>query len=365
MEKKQKYISILVIMVLVFAIIPHNTLAASAATSSEVYKGLAGKLPIVTHAAPLSGQSKVYAYTDSTLKAKQTGYWIATFSDQIVITKISSDGKAVYVTYPSSITSSGYRSLWFASDDILGIGTVGVSSYTASGSSTTYCLASGSSVKSYGSIDSKDSCVKLGSCKVGGVSYYPTVYPIASATVNKIGGIKHKLALSKNKGASAPAPVPAAQTSSGLLFPLKGAIKTSSDVKTNGYCCDYYTGGKKAVYAPADGTAAFEQAYTIIDGKKTLTSYGNFIEFTSADNNYYIKMAHLSSFNDIALTIPSTQTKQQSGSTGKITLKTKKVKKGELLGYSGHTGYAFGDHLHIEAYKKGVAVNPKNAFTAW
>ena len=157
----------------------------------------------------------------------------------------------------------------------------------------------------------------------------------------------------------------AASSVSGLMFPLKGSITRSSDLKTNGFYCDYKTGGSVPVYAPADGTVVYKQ--TVHDGK--LMSYGNWIEFTSADGVYVIRMAHLDSFNGVALTIPSTQTKKVSASavSGEKTndLATKTVSKGQLLGYTGQTGNASGHHLHLEVKKNGTAVNPTAVFTAW
>jgi len=151
-------------------------------------------------------------------------------------------------------------------------------------------------------------------------------------------------------------------SSTGLLFPLKGTITTTTvSSSTNGFLCDYYTGGSQPVYAPADGTAVFKQA----NNNGTLTSYGNWIEFTSAD--YNIKLAHLNSFNGVTLQIPSTKTAQKSAdsATTHIILATKTVKRGDLLGHSGTTGNSSGHHLHLEVKKNGTPVNPKTTFTEW
>lgn len=156
---------------------------------------------------------------------------------------------------------------------------------------------------------------------------------------------------------------------SDLLFPLKGSISRSSSVKTNGYYCDYKTGGSKPVYAPADGTVVYKQAYRNRSGSKKLSSYGNFVEFTSSDGIYKVKCCHLDSFNGVGKTVTSSLSYPCSGSDGTLTLKTKTVKQGELLGYSGHTGNASGHHLHLEVKKKinnkYTPVAPTSVFTEW
>lgn len=197
---KRKLSLILALVLMLSTLFSVNVFAA---TSSDVYSKLKSKLPIVTYAMPLSGENKVYAYKDSSLKTKENSYYISTFSDQIVITEISSNGKAVKVTYPSSSASSGYRTKWFKADDILGLTNVDVNSYTASKVSTTYRMKSKSATTSYGSIAKNDSCVRLGTHKIGSTTYYPTVYNISSTKVNKVSGIKNKLALAtvkENKG---------------------------------------------------------------------------------------------------------------------------------------------------------------------
>lgn len=167
----KRIISLLLALVLCFGAIPFFGIEASAATSSTVATAVSNRLPLVTYAMPLSGASKVYSYSDSTLATKTTGYYIDSFKDQIVITKISSNGKALYVTYPSSSSGTGYRSRWFAADDILGLASVDVRYYTCSSKNTTYRMSSASSVTSYGSISKNDSCAMLGKHTVGGKVY--------------------------------------------------------------------------------------------------------------------------------------------------------------------------------------------------
>ena len=116
------------------------------------------------------------------------------------------------------------------------------------------------------------------------------------------------------------------------------------------------------VYAIADGTVTLRQAYTVVNGKQYLTSYGNFAEFKSADGVYTAKYCHLDSFNGVNQVISSANTLKQSGSGGKHTLATKTVKKGDIIGYIGTTGNSSGVHLHLEIFKNGKRVDPVTLF---
>jgi murein DD-endopeptidase MepM/ murein hydrolase activator NlpD len=117
------------------------------------------------------------------------------------------------------------------------------------------------------------------------------------------------------------------------------------------------------VYAIADGTVTYKQAYKTYNGVKYLTSYGNFIQFTSSDGTYTAKYCHLSSFKGVSQRISSSYTKRESGNTGLYTLTTKSVKKGDVLGYIGKTGNATGVHLHFELYKNGSRIDPTSVIS--
>ena len=372
----KKLISMLMVVCLLATLIPAGILCTSAASSSAVYRGLSDKLPLVTYAMPLSGASKVYAYADASLGTKQSGYYICSFSDQIVITEISGNGAAVKATYPSSSAPGGYRSKWFRADDVLGLTSVGVSSYKASAGSKTYRMKSASGVTSYGSIAKNDSCVKLGTHKIGGTNYYPTVYNISGTTVNRVGGVRNKLALATNAGAVAMA---APSTSSGgLTSPVPSGVcfnKQSNDCGSNWYGyhdININVSTSTPVYAIADGTVTYEQKYITSGGKQYLVSYGNIVQFTSKDKVYKAKYCHLSSFSGATQKIPSSQTMQWSASTCKSkgysvkthNLGTRTVKKGEILGYIGTTGNSTGVHLHFELFKNGSRQNPVAIFPA-
>lgn len=66
----------------------------------------------------------------------------------------------------------------------------------------------------------------------------------------------------------------------------------------------------------------------------------------------------MNAFNGYSLEIPSTRTKVQKGSTGKIKIGSKQVSEGELLGYVGTTGNSTGNHLHYGLKVDGSFVNP-------
>lgn len=81
------------------------------------------------------------------------------------------------------------------------------------------------------------------------------------------------------------------------------------------------------IYAAADGKVIFA-AYRRGFGNTVILNHGD-----SLSTLY----AHLKSFN---VSVGS------------------EVKKGQVLGYMGSTGYSTGAHVHYEVHKKGVAVNP-------
>ena len=152
----------------------------------------------------------------------------------------------------------------------------------------------------------------------------------------------------------------------GLLYPLKGAVtRTSQSAKTNGYYCDFKAAKGTPVYAPADGTVNYKQ--TICKGQ--LVSYGNWVDFTSSDGVYRVKMGHLSSFVGVSSSVTSKPTWRISASKVEGEYSTvvlsKKVKKGELIGYSGETGNAHGAHIHLEVYKNNKAIDPLKNLAAW
>ena len=91
-------------------------------------------------------------------------------------------------------------------------------------------------------------------------------------------------------------------------------------------------GGKnQPIYAPADG-----KVVAIKDKDKTGKSWGNYVKiYVGKYNNkkMYVLMAHMKD--------------------GIKVKKGQKVKQGQLLGYMGNTGKAYGNHCHYEVYLGG------------
>ena len=151
-----------------------------------------------------------------------------------------------------------------------------------------------------------------------------------------------------------------------LKSPVPDGCKFSKKTNDNGWV-GYHDINQKVststpVYAIADGTVTYKQAYTTVNGKKYLTSYGNYVEFKSSDGVYTAKFCHLDSFNGVDQKINSANTLKQGGSSGKYTLATKSVKKGDILGYVGTTGNSSGIHLHLELFENGTRVDPTTLF---
>lgn len=152
-----------------------------------------------------------------------------------------------------------------------------------------------------------------------------------------------------------------------LVSPVPSGCKFSKKTNDNGWY-GYHDINRNVststpVYAIADGTVTYKQAYTVVNGVRYLTSYGNFIEFTSSDKVYTAKYCHLNSFVGAQQSISSLQTKKMSGSSGKLVLGTRTVKKGEIIGYIGNTGNSSGIHLHLELRKNGKRIDPTTVFS--
>ena len=125
---------------------------------------------------------------------------------------------------------------------------------------------------------------------------------------------------------------------SSITYPLK-SIKVTSPY---GYRCDPFT-GKQSWHNGLDLHAKNEPAYAMMDGIVEKVGYdnrsGNYIILRHAD--FTISYCHLSKVH-IAPGAP--------------------VFAGTIIGKSGSTGRATGEHLHIVTKHKGIIFNPKVLF---
>ena len=127
----------------------------------------------------------------------------------------------------------------------------------------------------------------------------------------------------------------------------------------NGY--DLGVGTGTDIYSLFSGTATFYQRYNTSTGKSV--SYGNYVVVTSADGRYQAYYCHMSSFNGVSLnsSINSCQNYPSSWNSStcrQITVGSRNVSEGELLGKSGATGNATGPHLHLGLKLNGSWVDP-------
>ncbi|MBR1398261.1 MAG: M23 family metallopeptidase [Selenomonadaceae bacterium] len=148
---------------------------------------------------------------------------------------------------------------------------------------------------------------------------------------------------------------------SGYAYPLGKATSFG-----NGHDCAIAEG--TPIYAIADGVANFYQVMGTYKGRYATVSYGNYIEL-KCDNGALAKYAHLQRFEGVALKYTSIR---NPGSTytacknyGKILIGSRKVRKGDVIGYVGNIGNTDGKtgvHLHFEFYENGIRRNVNNYF---
>ncbi len=303
-----------------------------------------------------TGNTTVYSDTALTKK-------IGTIFDSDEITLVKAAEKYSKVTYP---IAGGKTKTGYIKTSAILLSTKSTS-YTASEKVTTYKRPGGAE---YGYISKGDKVLNFG---VKG-KYTQVRYPVS-------GGYKYAFIHTTNvtkptqkpttKPATKPTTAPTKKTttkgttsnkSSKLTSPVPTKCKfnkKTKDVNWYGYHdINRNVSTKTPVYAIADGKATYKQATT----KGYLTSYGNFIEFKSSTGGYKAKYCHLSRFVGAKQKIKSSKTRQKSGSTKVYVIKTKTVKKGEIIGYIGKTGNASGIHLHFELRKNGKRIDPTSVF---
>lgn len=120
------------------------------------------------------------------------------------------------------------------------------------------------------------------------------------------------------------------------------------------------------VYAIQSGTMNCYQIMGEYGGRGYATvSYGNLIEL-QCDNGALAKYAHLSRFEGVGLQYNSIQnygsTYKKCSNYGKKFVGSRRVNKGDVIGYVGTTGNSSGPHLHFELYINGQQQNINNYF---
>lgn len=110
----------------------------------------------------------------------------------------------------------------------------------------------------------------------------------------------------------------------------KKSIHNGVDLVGEGYTLDY-------VCAHSDGVViAVENNYNKTDTSGR--SYGNYVKIDHG-NGYATLYAHLK-YNSVPVKFGD------------------KVKKGDVIGYMGNTGYSMGSHTHFEVFYLGEKINP-------
>lgn len=140
----------------------------------------------------------------------------------------------------------------------------------------------------------------------------------------------------------------------GQLMPQK-----STFANTGEYRHDIVASAGTPLYAITDGTLYHYVSYETINGKRCYVSYGKWVMLAGSDGATLALYAHLQDFSHFSYTsITQTKVQTEGKSTTVACLGSRKVKKGDLIGYIGTTGNSHGPHLHFELYIGGKRVDP-------
>ncbi|GHF10329.1 peptidase M23 [Kordiimonas sediminis] len=123
-----------------------------------------------------------------------------------------------------------------------------------------------------------------------------------------------------------------------MKTPVDKAVMTSSYGKRKHPVLGYTRMHKGVDFRAYTGTPIMAAGDGVIERANRYGSYGNYIRIRH-NGNYQTAYAHLSKF-------------------GKGSKKGRRVKQGQIIGYSGATGRVTGAHLHYEVYYNGKSVNP-------
>lgn len=297
-----------------------------------------------------SGNTTVYSNTGLTKK-----YGTIFGSDELKVSKVTD--RYSKVTYP---IANGKTKTGYVKTSAILLNTTG-KTYASKAKITTYKRPGGAS---YGYVSKGDKATILGDKGKYTQIKYPAGggYKYAFVTKNNANQyIRGKTNDNDSTGSTKPSGISSLKGYR-VTYPVPTKCKFSKKTK-DGNWYGYHdinrnVSTKTPVYAIADGTATYKQAAR----NGYLTSYGNFIDFKSANGKFSAKYCHLSRFVGATQKIKSSRTKRKSGSTNVYKLKTKKVKRGELIGYIGKTGNASGVHLHFELRGFGTRIDPTIVF---
>lgn len=380
MKTLKKSLAILLAIVSLLTVFSTFSFSASAANASATTICNLGN--IVTYAQPLSGASKIYAYTSSSLTTKVgSGYYVESFNEQIVIKGISGDGKAVSVRYLSS--SGAKRDYWFKVADIFGISSISAKVCYAKTSTTGYRMKTSSTTTTYGSITKgNDKCYRIGSHTVGSTTYYPMIYKLSTTSIVNGLSCKYKMTMIKSSdyssnfsttlghvhnysttGYEAAHPHKVYKKCSCGAYYYTGETKKVSSCTTcypvtfspvwpcnkSNYISTmyrYYNRGnpknhsvRTNIYnafdiAGTNGDAIYAvESGVVVDKGYQASGFGYYVTIRHP-NGLYSLYGHLKQAASVNIDAP--------------------VRKQQVIGYMGSTGNSSGNHLHFELY------NPNN-----
>jgi hypothetical protein len=116
---------------------------------------------------------------------------------------------------------------------------------------------------------------------------------------------------------------------------------------------------KQIVYAPFDGSIHYWVSTCSIDGQTYTNRLGNFITIESSLGG--VMFAHLDSFynNGLASNDPGTrhETAMKKENYNPVIVASGTVWRGQKIAYTGTTGSATGNHLHVEYYPSFAKAN--------
>ena len=271
----------------------------------------------------LNSSGKIYGYKDEALKNKSSN-WIWAGSDECRIIAISSNGRAIKLSYP--LDKGGRSTAWFSRSDFTAFNLTQNYNYqTFYQQVTTYRRSDGKN--SYGYIARNDSVYILGTKG----SYTQLIYPISNG--------KWKMAWAKTADVN----TATKQDNNFWQWPVSGYNVTQGFGARTGAAPSgrpYHAGmdltGKNAsnppIYAAASGTIKY-RGYTSGNGNHVI------IQHTFNGQTVYSLYSHLKDFSGCP----------NAG---------KSISRGQKIGTMGNTGRSFGTHLHFAIFTGKYSSDP-------